>query len=314
MTESGRALTGQLLAFGRRQLLNPHVLDVNDVVRRSESLLRRLIGVHIELETELHGEPLSVETDPHQLEQALLNLVLNARDAMPAGGRVRIATGLAPATPGDLPAGRYASISVADTGVGIGEEDRAHLFEPFFTTKGQGEGTGLGLATVYGFVRQCGGTAEVESQLGAGTTLTLFLPVASGGPSHDAGAAADEPERGHGETVLVVEDEPMLRELLSAILEEQGYVVLTADSGDEALRLAGSHAGPIPVVLTDLLMPGMTGRELAARLARSRPETTVLFMSGYAADALSGEQPADSFLQKPFGAGELGAAIRRALG
>ncbi len=314
MTESGRALTAQLLAFGRRQRLDPQVLDVNEVVRRSERLLRRLIGDHIGLESRLGDGPLLVETDPYGLEQALLNLVLNARDAMPAGGTIRITTGLAAAAPADLPAGSYASIAVADDGAGIAEDARDHLFDPFFTTKRQGEGTGLGLSTVYGFVRQCGGTAHVASELGEGTTLTLLLPIATDGARPDDPAPPPgEPEPGRGETVLVVEDEPFLRELLAAILEEQGYAVLSADSGDEALRLADGHDGTIDVVLTDLLMPGMTGRQLAARLVGQHPETKALFMSGYAADALAGEDVGESFLQKPFGATELGAAIRRAL-
>jgi PAS domain S-box-containing protein len=313
MTESGRALTAQLLAFGRRQVLEPQVLDVNTVVRRSERLLRRLIGEHIALESELDAGPLLVETDPFQLEQALPNLVLNARDAMPDGGTIRIVTRLAAGPPGDLPPGSYASIAVADDGVGIDAEARDHLFEPFFTTKRQGEGSGLGLSTVYGFVRQCGGTAEVASDLGAGTTLTLFLPISAGAAPAESLAAADDPEPGRGETVLVVEDEPFLRELLRAILEEQGYAVLSAESGADALRVAAGNDGPIDVVLTDLLMPGMTGRQLVARLAEAHPETRALFMSGYAADELAGEEVADGFLQKPFGASELGAAIRRAL-
>ncbi len=323
-------LTRQLLAFSRKQVLQPRRVDVNETVRSLERMLCRLIGEDVRIETALDGDAWPVHADPGQLEQVLMNLVVNARDAMPAGGVVRIRTAntsvdsISAAThPACLGAGSFLSIAVADTGVGIDAAVLPHIFEPFFTTKELGRGTGLGLAMVYGIVKQSGGTVSVESVPGEGTTFTVYLPCDSSSEGSRA-AAPRAAEVGGGETVLVVEDEPAVRDVVRRMLARNGYQVVEAGDGAEALRLwrAGralpDRAGRIDVVLADLVMPVMGGRELIERLRAEQPEVPVVLMTGYTADPAgaqadlaSGE--ASGFLQKPLSQDSLLTQLRLVL-
>ncbi|WP_432840531.1 PAS domain S-box protein [Dactylosporangium sp. CA-092794] len=304
----GSELTHQLLAFARREVIRPKPLDVNRVVAEVQQMLTRSIGEHITLRTDL-AEPLpTVVADPGQLEQVLVNLAVNARDAMPAGGHLTIDTGLVLA--GDehsvvrdgLKPGPYVRIRVSDTGTGMPREVIEQAFEPFFTTKPSGEGTGLGLATVYGIVVQAGGTVHIYSEPGVGTTITILLPASDAEPRTDDAARAARPP-GRGQTILVAEDEPALREVTTRILRRGGYTVLAAADGVAALQMASEHGGPIDLLLTDVVMPGMLGRVLAERLQRLRPSTRVLFMSGYAQPVLTSNgilDPGVHLLEKPF--------------
>jgi diguanylate cyclase (GGDEF)-like protein/PAS domain S-box-containing protein len=321
--ERASTLTRQLLAFSRRQVLQPRVLDLNLVVAELERVLQRTVGAHIELRTEL-GAPLDlVRADPAQLEQVLLNLVLNARDALAAGGHIRVRTANhyvaagAPETAEDLAPGNYVTLQVEDDGTGMAGEVAQQAFEPFFTTKRPGAGTGLGLSTVYGVIKQSGGHVTLTSTPGVGTTATIFLPSVAP-PQESADAAETQPsaEWHHGgETVLVAEDESSVRELARRILEKQGYTVLAAGTGREALALQETHAGPIHLLLTDVVMPEMAGPELAARMTELRPETRVLFMSGYAEEAIAGHGALAGrpLLEKPFAPEELLRRVRAAL-
>jgi len=283
-------------------------------------MLRRLIGEDIELVTLLPSGPAAVRADPGQLEQVLMNLAVNARDAMPRGGKLTIEVALVPADDAfrkdhpDVPAGPQVAILVTDTGVGMDAEVRKHIFEPFFTTKERGRGTGLGLATVYGIVKQSGGHIEVDTAPGRGTTFRIFLPAVEAPrpapvPSLDAVV-------GGSETVLLVEDEASLRSLAQEILRDQGYKVIAAGSGAEALDLARSHKAPIDLLVTDVVMPGMDGRELADRLGPVHPETRCLFMSGYTDDAIvrrGVREEGMPFLQKPFTIDALALKVREVL-
>jgi PAS domain S-box-containing protein len=308
--ERAATLTRQLLAFSRRQVLQPRLLDLNDTVGSMEELLRRLIGEDVELETVLDPDLPAVRADPGQMEQVIVNLVVNARDAMPDGGRVTIETVSLERSLG------HVVLSVSDTGIGITHEDREHIFEPFFTTKGSGKGTGLGLATVHGIVRQSGGRIEVASEPGHGSTFSLYLPCTERAvePAREAAHAHVAPGTG---TVLLVEDEAIVREPLRQILEQQGYRVLQAGDGEEALRVAARHAGPVDLLLTDVVMPVLGGPELAERLLDERPDVKVVFMSGYAdraADVLAAAEAAGhSFLQKPFAPDSLARTLAQAL-
>jgi nitrogen-specific signal transduction histidine kinase/ActR/RegA family two-component response regulator len=315
------SLTSQLLAFSRKQLLQPEDLNFNHLVADMHNMLRRLIGEHIELGTVFYGpESLEVRADPGQLGQVVLNLVVNARDAMPSGGRITIETSSV-TIDGDSPLlandgakpGEYAVLSVRDTGVGIASADVAQLFEPFFTTKGVGKGTGLGLATVYGIVRQSDGFVTVSSPPGAGATFEVYLPRVL--TAREAGSPSDDPAKPlHGrECVLLVEDEPVVRKLVREMLVRNGYDVLAAEDGPSALALAESASVTIDVLVTDVVMPNMSGRELAERLLVTHPETLVLYTSGYTDTTVMsagdlGERT--HFLQKPFGATELTEKIR----
>ena len=318
--ERASALTHQLLAFSRKQVLQPRTLDLGEIVERMSTLLQRLIGEDVELVTRGHGRLGSVRADPAQMEQVIVNLVVNARDAMPQGGVLTLelanleldetyAAGHAGMAPGS-----YVVLSVTDTGHGMDEDTKARIFEPFFTTKEAGKGTGLGLATVYGIVKQSEGFIWVYSEPGRGTTFKIHLPRVDQAPE----ALSPRPERAavHGsETVLLVEDEDSVRGLLRELLESFGYAVLEARQGAEALRLAREHRGPIHLLLSDLVMPQMTGRELAALLVRLRPDLKVLFMSGYAAGAAPHHEiPSDAaYIEKPFTADAMGGAIRALL-
>jgi signal transduction histidine kinase len=315
------ALTQQLLAFSRRQVTQPRLLNLNQVVQNTGGMLRRIIGDDVEVETRLAEDLKLARLDPHQLEQVILNLAVNARDAMPDGGKLTVHTAnvaLDNAYPGrhiGTPVGEYVMLAIGDSGVGMDDETRARLFEPFFTTK-QG-GTGLGLAIVYGIVKQNGGDILVYSEIGQGTTFRLYFPVAAAEEEPRVGAVAPEPLRAGGsETILLVEDDEAVRRLVIQSLESLGYRVLDAVA-EEAMRAAGEHDGPIDLLLTDVIMPHMSGPELAAKLAAVRPSMRVLFMSGYAGGSVGDKgilAPDISFLQKPFTRDALAEKIRQVLG
>jgi two-component system cell cycle sensor histidine kinase/response regulator CckA len=297
-------LTGQLLAFGRRQVLQPRVVDLNESVERIHAMLGRLVGRHLTIAIETTKDLARVHADPGQLEQVLMNLAINARDAMPDGGTLTIGT----ANVAD-----GVALIVRDTGHGMDAATRARIFEPFFTTKEQGKGTGLGLATVYGIVQQSGGRITVESAPGAGTTFTIILPAVAAADVVEApDDATDAAPRG-AEVVLLVEDEPQVRALAARILADHGYRVLEACEGREALRIAERHPGIIDLLLTDVVMPRMTGHELARRLRLARPETRVLFMSGHSEEAITlrGDVAAGAaFMRKPFAPETLARTVR----
>jgi PAS domain S-box-containing protein len=315
------SLTRQLLAFSRHQMLQARVIDLREVVAGLEPMLRRLIGEDVELRIELSPEPAVALADPNQLGQVLMNLVVNARDAMPTGGQVTITA--APVTlddafvQGHLGArpGRHAMIAVEDNGVGMDEATRSRVFEPFFTTKDPGKGTGLGLATVYGIVKQSGGNVWVESAPGAGTTILVHLPHVEG-PVTRPVRASGRPSASGTETILLVEDNLALRRLTARMLGRHGYEVLEAQDGRAALRLARAHTGPIHLLITDVVMPKMNGPMVAERLTVIRPDTRVMFMSGYA-DSTSVHlgliQPGVAILDKPFSEDDLVTAVRSAL-
>lgn len=307
----GASLTRQLLAFGRRQILETKVLNLNVILADVEKLLQRVIGEDIELNFRTDAKLGSVKADPGQLEQVVVNLATNARDAMSAGGRLTIATANVELEEAFadrqviVRPGRYVQLVVSDTGCGMDKETQSHIFEPFFTTKEQGKGTGLGLATVYGIVKQSGGYIWVYSEPGQGTAFKIYLPMveaAAEGPR--AVERSEEPAHG-SETVLVVEDDASLREVTCEFLRSSGYAVIPAESPEEALHLEESHSGSIDFLLTDLIMPKMNGRELATRLVKARPAMKVLYVSGYAdgivRDGVHGPlEEGLAFLQKPY--------------
>jgi len=317
--ERARALTRQLLAFARRQVIAPVVLDLNVLVQESEKLLRRVLGEDVALAIRLGPEPWRVRCDPAQLQQVVLNLAVNARDAMPRGGRLEIATANVEVTPAraaalpGLKAGPHVRLTVADDGPGLPQEIRDHLFEPFFTTKAKGKGTGLGLATVYGIVSQSGGAISVESAPGLGTAFEIYLPRT------EAPAAEPEPARAPGlrgghETILLVEDDPSVGAVAARVLREAGYRVQHAQRGAEALALAAAE--PPQLLLTDVVMPGLDGRQVADAIGRAHPGTRVLFMSGYTEDAIVRHGVVEAgvqFLPKPFTPAGLLARVREVL-
>lgn len=306
--ERGSALTCQLLAFSRRQALAPKLVRLNELVLNMEKMLRRLIGEDCELLVVAGANLGDVKIDPGQLEQVVMNIVVNARDAMPTGGKITIETANAELTREyaithlDVKPGRYVMLAVSDTGTGMSAETRSHVFEPFFTTKEAGKGTGLGLATAYGIVKQSGGSIEIYSELGQGTTVKIYLPKLD----PVSGILQVEPPAkvvGGSETILLVEDEARVRRLICEILGMRGYRVLETANGEEALRISASYAEPIHLVLADVVMPEMSGPDLAKRILAVRPETRALFVSGYTDEAIvhHGILPSDAvFLQKPF--------------
>jgi two-component system, cell cycle sensor histidine kinase and response regulator CckA len=315
------ALTRQLLAFSRGQVMQPRVLDLNAVVANILPMLARLIGEDIELVTHLAPGLRNVTADPAKLDQVVMNLVVNARDAMPSGGRLLIETAnveLADASPHHHPgiqAGRYVVLVVTDSGSGMSAEVLERAFEPFFTTKPAGQGTGLGLATVYGIVKQSGGDVWVYSEKGLGTTVKVYLPATDSVADGLAPASEPAPAATGPATILLTEDEPALRDLVTETLEEAGYTVIAASDAEEALRRAGSHPEPIDLLLTDVVMPGMSGPLLARRLQELRPEILVIFMSGYTANTLGQQGVSDTeVLEKPFSPGALVAKIEAVLG
>ena len=322
-TDRASALTDQLLTFSRRQVLQTVELDVNDVVRRTEALLRRLIGADIHIVLGLDSALGAVKADPTQIEQVILNLAINARDAMPQGGTLRFDTsnvtvnGDYASTHLGLEPGPYVMLAVTDTGQGMDAITKAQIFEPFFTTKEEGKGTGLGLATVYGIVKQSGGSIYVYSEPGHGTTFKVYLPCVglSAVPEEHAEAAAGGRAR-QSEVVLLAEDRADVRRFTARVLREAGYEVLEAENGEAALALARDHAGPIHALLSDVVMPGMSGKVLAERLRATRPETRVVFMSGYTDDTVLQRKVVEyglTFVQKPFTPARLAAAVRGAL-
>jgi CheY-like chemotaxis protein len=316
------ALTRQLLAFSRRQTLQPRVVDLNAIVSGVERLLQRLLGEDVALVTTLQPDLGRVEVDPGQIEQVIVNLAVNARDAMPRGGRLQIETanvlldesvalrdGLAP--------GPQVMLAISDSGHGMDRETLSHIFEPFFTTKGPGQGTGLGLATVYGIVSQTGGTIAAESELGHGTSFRIYLPRMDAGEAAagQAQEAARQAPTGH-ETILVVEDEPVVRMLAVRFLRSQGYETLEAGDYEQALAAVDQHDGPLHLLLSDVVLPGRSGPEISAALERRRPGLKVLFMSGYAASAMTQQgrlDPGRAFIEKPFTPDGLARKVREVL-
>jgi len=315
-------LTRQLLIFSRKQVIEPRVLNLNAVILDIKKMLRRLIGEDIEFCTLLDPAAGHIKADPGQIEQVIMNLAVNARDAMPNGGKLTVTTANTTLDKNhlknfpDMGAGDYVMLAIADTGTGMSEEVKAHLFEPFFTTKPSGKGTGLGLATCFGIVKQNTGHINVQSELGSGTTFKIYFPQVQ---------SALEPLRvrnqptevaGGNETVLLVEDEPVVRELAVATLREKGYTVVEAVNGEEGLRLARQHDGKIDLVLTDVVMPVMGGKEMADALRTSHPDTKVLFTSGYTEDALGHHgvlRPGILFLPKPYMTATLARKVREIL-
>jgi PAS domain S-box-containing protein len=317
---SAAALTRQLLAFSRQQILQPKVLNLNTVVGKIEALLFRVIGAHIKVTTELHGDLPAIKADPGQLEQVVMNLAVNARDAMPSGGQLSICTAAVDldadfvARHLGATAGPHVLLQVTDTGTGMDRETQRRIFEPFFTTKERGTGTGLGLATVYGIVKQSGGSIWVRSEVGRGTTFKVFLPVVPQTLQAVVPGGTRLPAATGSETILVVEDQHEVRQIARAALERHGYTVHTAANGREAIEIAAAHS--FQLLVTDMVMPEMSGQEVARRLAEQAPEMPVLFMSGYAESSMVlnrelGEEV--RFLQKPFTPWQLLSKVREAL-
>ena len=315
------SMTGQLLAFSRQSIMEPKVVNLNAVVASTETLLRRTIGEHIELVVRPAHDLWNVRADANQLSRVLVNIAINGRDAMPNGGRLTIETANAIVESGRRandaasPAGRYVLVSIADDGVGMTPQTKARLFEPFFTTKELGKGTGLGLAVVDGIVKQTGGYVDVESQLGHGTVFRIYFPASDDEPAVDAQSRSDEPRLAGSETILLIEDDPGVRSITGSALEGYGYRVLVAANGDEAVRIAQRHDGRIDLIVTDVLMPGLTGPQTVERLRATQGSLAALFISGYTADTIPqnvvGEDVA--FLQKPFTPSALAAKVRSML-
>jgi CheY-like chemotaxis protein len=313
--ERGARLTAQLLAFSRRQRLTPAPLDVNAIIAGMGDLLIRSIGRHVEVETQLADDLSRALADPTQLEVMILNLAINARDAMPGGGRLVIATRNLERVPeplqGELAPGRYVAVCVTDTGIGMAPEVLQHAFEPFFTTKPQGKGTGLGLAQLYGFARQSGGNVRIESEEGRGTSVTIYLP-ATEADAQAVGSAPAEGLRHRRGRVLLVDDDDDVRSVAAAMVAELGYEVATAAAGEEALALLSQRR--FEVMVTDIAMPGMNGVELARRARRLAPDMPILFASGYAdVQTFGGELSDEAVLRKPFRISEVAARLHHLL-
>ena len=319
--ERAASLTGQLLAFSRKQMLKPIVLDLNTVITGMGKMLPRVIGEDVELRFDLAGSLGKVKADPGQMEQVLMNLVVNARDALPGGGCIMVKTENAEfsstSRKGNLvEPGRYVVLSVTDDGVGMDAETQSHIFDPFFTTKEVGKGTGLGLSTVYGIVKQSGGATWVYSEPGKGTTFKIYLPRTDATAETEESEVALTAQSLGTETVLLVEDEPMVRELAREVLAEYGYRVLTAANGRDGLQVCEEFAGRIELIVTDVVMPQMSGRELAEKARRLRPDAHVLYMSGFTDDAVVRHGViADDFcfIQKPFSPDALARKVREIL-
>lgn len=320
--DSAAALTRQLLAFSRRQVFYPQVVNLNSIVKETEKLLERLIDERIEIYTALDPAVGHVRVDPVQVEQVIINLVLNARDAMPQGGKLTIETNNVDleeehrSNQSHVPAGKYVLLAVTDTGCGMSEETRSHIFEPFYTTKELGQGTGLGLATVYGIVKQSGGFIWVYSEKDRGTSFKVYLPRVAGSQCEESTTRPHAKLCAGTETILVVEDAEPLRTMTKEFLVACGYTVLEAADGEEALRIARSAVGPIDLLLTDVVMPRMCGEPLVAQMKKARPETRVLYMSGYPNDGIvQAGILADGvvLLQKPFTREILMRRVRQAL-
>jgi nitrogen-specific signal transduction histidine kinase/ActR/RegA family two-component response regulator len=319
--KQGAMLTRQLLAFSRKQVVQPQIIDLNVVVAETEDMLRRLLGEDVELVMLWNPRPALVRADPGQLGQVVLNLMVNARDAMPHGGRATLAIGevvldeAAVRSHADVRPGPYVTLAVRDTGVGIDARTRARLFEPFFTTKEVGKGTGLGLATVHGIVSESGGFVTVDSKPARGATFTVHLPRVESGRAGGEEAGHEWPAQG-SETILLTEAEGEVRRLAAEILTAQGYKVLETAAAAEALAIADGHAGAISLLVTDVVMPQMNGRELADRLVERRPGLRVLYMSGHTDDILVQHgvlEAGRAFIQKPFSMDALTRKVREVL-
>ena len=321
--ERAANLTRQLLAFGRRQVLQPKVIDVASYVRDLERMIRRIVGEDIEIVVRVDESAVTAKADPGQLEQVLINLVVNARDAMPTGGRITIEAGNV--TIGDqdsresaeLSPGNYVMLSVSDTGVGMSKKVQDHIFEPFFTTKESGQGSGLGLSTVFGIVKQSGGHIFVDSDPGHGSTFKILFPASRERPTRVITSADLAPINLTGvETILLVEDENAVRSFVARALRQQGYQVLDASNGGEALMIAEQHEGIIHLLLTDVIMPRVSGKQLAERLRSLRTDLRVLYMSGYAEEIIAPHgvlEPGAAFIEKPLTAEALGRKVREVL-
>jgi two-component system cell cycle sensor histidine kinase/response regulator CckA len=318
--ERATRLTRQLLAYSRKQVLEPRVLDLNALVAETRTMLEPLIGESIELVATLAGDLGSIRADDGQIEQIIMNLVVNARDAMPEGGKLLLETrnvtlgDATPSRPQGATPGDYVVLVVSDTGRGMDAATAEQIFEPFYTTKERGAGTGLGLSTVYGIVTQSGGQIEVESDPGVGTAFRLYFPRVAEEPEPLRSKSVEERSLIGSETVLLVEDDEALRDLAREMLEQYGYTVLPAGDGAAALELAGNHPDPIELLMTDVLMPGMGGIELAERLSKLRPQLEVLYISGYndSGSSLTGI-PGSRYLQKPCAMADLARTLRELL-
>jgi len=319
--ERAARLTRQMLAFSRRQILQPKILDLNEIVTETATMLCRLIGEDVQLQTSLEPELRQVKADPGQIEQILINLTINARDAMPKGGTIVIETRnvvMNDSRQTGFSTGpcSYVLIAVSDTGVGMDSETIAHIFEPFFTTKRRDEGTGLGLATVYGIVKQSDGNISVYSEPGHGATFKVYLPAVDAAEQSRTKAIDEALPRKGSETILVVEDEPELRVLTRDVLKGSGYRVLEAANGEDALAVAARHIGAIQLMISDVVMPKLGGRECARRLTQVRPDMKVIFMSGYATDAVKQHgalEPNTTYIEKPFAVDVLLRKVREVL-
>ena len=317
--ERAGSVTRQLLAFSRKQLLKPRVFDLNETIAAISRLLSRLLGAGVDVQTRLAEAALPVLGDPGQIEQAVINLAVNARDAMPGGGRLVLATARETVTDAfarshpPMPAGEYVVLRVSDSGHGMKRDTQARIFEPFFTTKDVGKGTGLGLSMVYGTLKQSGGFIFVDSEIDRGTTFRLFFPPAA--LPEPAPAPAREAERRGHETLLIAEDEPSVRNMVASALRHDGYRLLLASSAEEALTVADAHDGPIDLLLTDSMMPGKSGVELSTLLTARRPGIPIIIMSGYTQETLDvpGLKEPIALLQKPFTPRDLRRRIREAL-
>jgi len=319
--ERAAALTRQLLAFSRQQVLEPRVLDINAVVRNTETMLRRLISEDFTLHMKLAADLGHVKADPGQIEQVVMNLVLNARDAMPSGGSITIESGNVDLDNGwsekhaEILPGRYVMLAVSDTGAGMDKDTQARIFEPFFTTKEQGKGTGLGLSTVFGIARQSGGTVRVYSEPGHGSCFKVYLPLIDDNLSPQP-LPAENPLSTGDETILLVEDDEQVRAVTSLALQLAGYTVLEARRGQEAIRICEKHTAPIHLLISDVIMPDMGGRKVAESIQALRPGIRTLFVSGYTDDAMVryGIEIAQvAFLQKPFTPDSLAQKVREVL-
>ncbi len=320
--ERAAALTRQLLTLGRRQFTEPRIIDLNEIIVRSEAMLKRLIGEDIVVQTNYYCNLPHIKADPGQIDQVILNLAVNARDAMPQGGRLNIETGIClhsqpyePCGLEDFPTGDYVQLVVSDTGVGMTDEVKARIFEPFFSTKGVGKGTGLGLSTVYGIVKQNHGAIAVTSAPGAGASFRILFPVEqASAPAVEN--AAPLPVTGGSETILLAEDEDLVRQIVTTTLETQGYKVLAAHSGESTLELARRYSGQVHLLITDMVMPGMPGTELADRLKEKYSNLRVLYMSGYTEDKvvrLALFSSTEDFIQKPFSPTQLNLSVHKLL-
>jgi signal transduction histidine kinase len=321
-SQRAATLVRQLLTFSRKQIVEPQILDLNSVMTDIDKMLRRIIGEDIELKTILQPYLWSVKADPAQIEQVIVNLAVNARDAMPDGGRITIETTntvLDESYTADhlnVKPGQYILLAVSDTGIGMTEEVKTHLFEPFFTTKEEGKGTGLGLATTYGIVKQSGGDIWVYSEVGQGSTFKIYLPRVEVAAKSVVSSEVEVTIPRGNETILLVEDDPEVRTLTRLILHGQGYTLLEAVNGQEALLLFSRYSGPIHLVLTDVIMPGLNGKALIQQLRQTQPQIKILFMSGYTDNVIAQHgvlDPGLAFLQKPFSPAILARKVREVL-